>query len=218
MFVIRFGSILDDRSTMRMRTVASVVPSALPFPPPRAPSSVIGTRENALFFTEPIHGPTDQFRRWWWRRRRRRWWRWRSYDRRPGRPVVGRPSAGRPSRPGDPERQWPTNRRARRSPKRWTARAHGLARQSTVAAAPVARAGTSRRVSVIKQCANPVIIFFLQQQAQAQLIQTPDGQTFIYQPVPVDNTQTIAQPQQAQPTCMSLFYSCGIVSLRSVYN
>lgn len=41
-----------------------------------------------------------------------------------------------------------------------------------------------------------------QQQAQAQLIQTPDGQTFIYQPVQMDNTQTITQPQQTQPTRM----------------
>jgi len=45
-----------------------------------------------------------------------------------------------------------------------------------------------------------VVVLSVQQQAQAQLIQTPDGQTFIYQPVQVDNTQTIAQPQQTQPT------------------
>ncbi|XP_025420238.1 nuclear transcription factor Y subunit alpha-like isoform X2 [Sipha flava] len=42
------------------------------------------------------------------------------------------------------------------------------------------------------------------QQAQAQLIQTPDGQTFIYQPVQVDNSQTIAQQQQTQPTLISI--------------
>lgn len=36
----------------------------------------------------------------------------------------------------------------------------------------------------------------LQQPQQAQLVQTPDGQTFIYQPVPIDN----AALQQAQPT------------------
>ncbi|XP_025201556.1 nuclear transcription factor Y subunit alpha-like isoform X2 [Melanaphis sacchari] len=41
------------------------------------------------------------------------------------------------------------------------------------------------------------------QQAQAQLIQTPDGQTFIYQPVQVDNGQSIAQ-QQTQPTLISI--------------
>ncbi|KAL5234758.1 hypothetical protein ACI65C_002168 [Semiaphis heraclei] len=41
------------------------------------------------------------------------------------------------------------------------------------------------------------------QQAQAQLIQTPDGQTFIYQPVQLDNGQSIAQ-QQTQPTLISI--------------
>lgn len=46
-----------------------------------------------------------------------------------------------------------------------------------------------------------LVIVSVQQQAQAQLIQTPDGQTFIYQPVQVDNTQSIAQQQQTQPTC-----------------
>jgi len=45
-----------------------------------------------------------------------------------------------------------------------------------------------------------IVVLSVQQQAQAQIIQTPDGQTFIYQPVQVDNTQTIAQPQQTQPT------------------
>lgn len=48
--------------------------------------------------------------------------------------------------------------------------------------------------------ANDGYFFSIQQQAQAQLIQTPDGQTFIYQPVQVDNTQAIAQSQQTQPT------------------
>lgn len=46
-----------------------------------------------------------------------------------------------------------------------------------------------------------IVLVCAQQQAQAQLIQTPDGQTFIYQPVQVDNSQSIAQQQQTQPTC-----------------
>lgn len=39
----------------------------------------------------------------------------------------------------------------------------------------------------------------IQQPQQAQIIQMPDGQTFICQPNPVDNSV-----QQQQPTCMCL--------------
>jgi hypothetical protein len=60
-----------------------------------------------------------------------------------------------------------------------------------------------------------IVVISAQQQAQAQLIQTPDGQTFIYQPVQVDNSQTIAQQQQTQPTCkfeFKNFLVCAVLS------
>ncbi|CAH1732442.1 nuclear transcription factor Y subunit alpha-like isoform X2 [Aphis gossypii] len=40
--------------------------------------------------------------------------------------------------------------------------------------------------------------------AQPQLIQLPDGQTFIYQPMQVGNTQVIAQPQQPIPLLINI--------------
>ncbi|XP_050523866.1 nuclear transcription factor Y subunit alpha [Daktulosphaira vitifoliae] len=58
---------------------------------------------------------------------------------------------------------------------------------------------------------SPLVI---QQQTQAQLIQTPDGQTFIYQPV-VDNTQALTQTQP-QPTLINI--NGNIIQLASAPN
>lgn len=57
---------------------------------------------------------------------------------------------------------------------------------------------------IFQGAGGPIVI---QQPQQAQILQTPDGQTFIYHPVQLDNQAV----QQQQPTCKYCSISTNFV-------